>query len=203
MTAATLQKQRLIGPEANGRLMSPAEFDRADFEDGWRFELINGVLVVSPVPSESEADPNEELGHWLRNYQELHPQGSALDATLGERLVRTGRNRRRPDRLIWTGLGRLPHQGEKPSVIVEFVSSGKRNRKRDYETKRTEYRKIKVQEYWIIDRFERVMVVFKKQSGRVVKLVIDESEIYTTELLPGFELPLAKLFALADRWQKR
>jgi len=202
MTIAT-SYTRLIGPEANGRLMTPAQFDRAEFEDGRRYELINGVLVVSPLPSESEADPNEELGSWLRNYQEYHPQGSALDATLGERLVRTGRNRRRPDRLIWAWLGRLPRQNEKPTAIVEFVSSGKRNRKRDYETKRIEYRKIKVQEYWIIDRFERVMVVFKKQAGRIVRVEIGANETYTTEMLPGFELPLAKLLALADRWEKR
>jgi hypothetical protein len=55
-----------LSPESNGRLLTPAEFDRADFEDGYRYELINAVLVVSPIPSESEADPNGELEYLLR-----------------------------------------------------------------------------------------------------------------------------------------
>src|SRR5262245_59937094 len=201
MATATLKKQvRVFGPESNGIPMSPREFDQAEFIEGWRYELINGVLIVSPIPSENEADPNEELGHLLRSYQENHPQGSALDATLGERDVRTGANRRRADRLIWAGLGRLPRRYETPSIIAEFVSKGKRNWKRDYETKRDEYMALRVEEYWVIDRFERTMTVFSQRGGKVRKRVVRADQTYKTDMLPGFELPLARLFALADRW---
>jgi Uma2 family endonuclease len=201
--ATVLQKKRKLppvqryGPEANGILLTPAEFDRADFEEGWRYELINGVLVVSPLPSESEVDPNEELGYLLRAYRETHPEGSALDATLPERIVRTGRNRRRADRLIWAGLGRLPRRHELPTILAEFVSGRKRDQIRDYETKRDEYLAIKVEEYWVIDRFRRTMTVF---TGKGRKRVVREDQVYSTPLLPGFELPLARLFRLADRW---
>ena len=66
------------------------------------------LLVVSPIPLEAERDPNEELGHWLRTYQESHPEGKILDKTLPEQTVLTGENRRRVDRILWIGLGRLP-----------------------------------------------------------------------------------------------
>ena len=33
------------------------------FVEGWRYELINEVLVVSPIPSRSERDPNDEIGY--------------------------------------------------------------------------------------------------------------------------------------------
>ena len=33
------------GPGDNGTILTPAEFDRAEFEEGWRYELINGVLA--------------------------------------------------------------------------------------------------------------------------------------------------------------
>ena len=36
---------------------------------------------------------------------------------------------------------------------MEFVASGKRNIKRDYEEKRDEYLALGVSEYWVIDRF--------------------------------------------------
>src|SRR3954454_19029390 len=77
--AITRSKRLRLGPRAAGMLLTPEEFDRADFKKGWRYELINEVLVVSPSTSRNERDPNEELGRWLRNYQEYHPQGTALD----------------------------------------------------------------------------------------------------------------------------
>jgi Uma2 family endonuclease len=161
------------------------------------------VLIVTPIPLEKEADPNEELGYLLRRYKHDHPQGAALDKTLAERTVYTRRNRRRADRLIWAGLGRLPRPKENPTIIAEFVSRGKRNRVRDYEEKRDEYLKIKVAEYWVIDRFERTLTVFSRQGNRTRKRVVAEKETYTTDLLPGFELRLAELLALADQWSER
>lgn len=189
---------RPFGPESNGILMRPLEFDRARFVEGWSYELINGVLVVAALPSENEVDPNEELGYLLRSYKEYHPEGAALDATLPERIVRTGRNRRRADRLIWAGLGRKPKRRETPTIVAEFVSGRKRDRERDYEVKRAEYMAIRVKEYWIIDRFERSMTVFFRSGGRTKKRVLREDEVYRTDLLPGFELPLARLLALAN-----
>jgi len=53
------------------------------------------VLVVNPIPSEQEAEPNELLGFLLNLYREQHPKGSALDPTLQERYVRTADSRRK------------------------------------------------------------------------------------------------------------
>ncbi len=189
-----------LGPEVNGVVMTAREFDNADFEDSWRYELVNGVLIVTPIPLENETDPNEELGYLLRSYRDNHPLGSALDATLFEQTVRTGQNRRRADRVIWAGLGRLPRRFETPTIIAEFVSAGKRNWIRDYVIKRDEYMAIRVREYWVFDRFRHTLTVFRLQAGRVRKRVFRAEQIYKTDLLPGFELPLARLFALADRW---
>lgn len=202
MATATLRRvrKRAFGPEANGVLMTPEEFDRADFEEGWRYELINGVLIVSPIPALSERDPNEELGHWLRNYKSNHPRGAALDFTIHEHTLMTLQNRRRADRVIWAGLGRRPQPTELPTIIVEFVGARRRDRLRDYEVKRDEYLELGIKEYWVIDRFQRTMTVFTLWGGRTRKKVIRESQTYKTKVLPGFELPLAELLALADRW---
>jgi hypothetical protein len=47
---ATVQESLHVGPEDAGRLMTPEDFDAAEAEEGWRYELIRGVLVVSPIP---------------------------------------------------------------------------------------------------------------------------------------------------------
>jgi Uma2 family endonuclease len=190
-----------FGPESNGLEISPREFDRADFEEGWRYELINGVLIVSPPAAEEERDPNGELDYGLRLYRDTHPNGSCLDATIAEQTLKTNGNRRRADRVLWIGLGRLPEPFETPTIVIEFVSQRKRDWERDYETKRDEYRAIGVKEYWVIDRFRRTLTVFFG-TGRVDKRVYRERQTYTTPHLPGFELPLARLLALADRWKK-
>jgi Uma2 family endonuclease len=136
----------------------------------------------------------------LRAYRQTHPQGAALNKTLYEQTVRTKRHRRRADRVIWAGLGRKPRKGETPTIVIEFVSVGKQDRKRDYEEKRDEYQEIGVQQYWIIDRFHRTMTVYLFQHGRVRKRILRANQTYTTSLLPGFELPVARLFELADDW---
>jgi Uma2 family endonuclease len=193
----------ILDPELAGTLMTPEEFDDAEIGDEfYNYELIHGVLVVSPPPLEAERDPNEELGYLLRAYREHHPKGAALDKTLPEQTVPSTGNRRRADRLIWAGLGRVPNpRVDVPTIIAEFVSKGRRDRQRDYVEKRSEYMALQVAEYWIIDRFRRIMTVVVNSPAGSTEQVIGENEVYRTPLLPGFELPLARLFALADQWK--
>lgn len=191
-----------LGPDANGILMSPEEFDAIDdYDDCYRYELIRRVVVVSPIAAESQDDPNEELGHLLRMFRDVHPQGAALDKTLPERYLylRDG-SRRQADRVIWCGLGRLPQPTlDVPAIVVEFVSRRRRDWRRDYIDKRAEYQALGVQEYWVIDRFRRQMTVFFLDG---TERVIAESETYESPVLPGFRLPLARLLAISDEWEK-
>jgi len=204
MSATQVVSPPKLGPASAGVLMTPEEFDAVEeWDENYRYELINGVLVVSPIPLEQEADPNQLLGYLLLRYCEDHPQGSALDKTLPERYVRTQTSRRRADRVIWAGLGRRPDPKlDVPTIVAEFVSEGKRNYKRDYEEKRREYIEIGVIEYWVIDRFQRTMSVFSNQPGVPPTQVVAATETYQTPLLPGFELPLATLLAAADEWEE-
>jgi Uma2 family endonuclease len=197
MSVAALKAVALqLGPGAAGTVLSPEEFDTSECEEGYRYELIHGVLVVNPAPLPQERGPNDRLGYWLQAYQENHPRGSSLDETLPEHDVLVGDDRRRADRVIWAGLGRQPRVDETPTIVIEFVSAGKRNLIRDYQHKRREYAAIGVQEYWVFNRFNRTLTVFRA-SG---EFVFGEEEVYKTRLLPGFKLPLAKLFEVASRW---
>lgn len=184
--------------------MTPEEFDAiVNYDDRYRYELVHGVLVVSPFASAAERDPNEELGYLLRLYRDQHPLGGAVDATLTENYLQTHDSRRRADRVIWAGLGRRPDpEVDVPTIAVEFVSKGRRDWLRDYQEKRREYLAIGVVEYWVIDRFRRTMSVFRDRPGAEGERVVQESETYRTDLLPGFELPLSRLLAIADDWRK-
>ena len=204
MIVLTPTESLVLGPELNGILMTVDEFDAVtDYDEDYRYELINGVLVVNPIPSEEERDPNDELGHWIRTWRDLHPQGSLLNATLTEQYIRLPQSRRRADRVIWVGLKRHPDtRKDVPTVAVEFVSAGRRSWMRDYVQKRDEYMALGINEYWIINRFERNMTVFRKAKRKVIELTIGASEVYRPDLLPGFELPVGKLLTFADIWSR-
>lgn len=120
----TKTKRIRLTEASNGMLMTPDEFDAVtDYDDRFVYELIHGVLIVSPAPGKSERDPNEELGFLLRTHQHNHPQGPILDKTLSEQYVALPHSRRRADRVIWVGLGRVPDpHSDVPAVVVEFVS---------------------------------------------------------------------------------
>src|SRR5437868_795467 len=103
------KRKIVLGEDSNGMLLTPAEFDAVeDYDENFQYELIHGVVVVNPIPLGEETGPNELLGYYLIHYQKTHPRGSALDYTMPQQYVRTTDSRRLADRLIWTGLGRLP-----------------------------------------------------------------------------------------------
>lgn len=194
----------MFGPGSAGATMTPEEFDATPperFLPGYRYEVINGVLVVSPTPGAGERGPNDELGYLLRQYREHHASGSVMDATLPEQTISTT-NRRRADRAIWVGLGRQPDELEDvPVIVIEFVSARRRDMVRDYQLKRDEYLAAGVKGYWIIDRFRRTMTVYRKDPAGPAHDLISEGQTYQTELLPGFLLPLGRVLEQADRWR--
>lgn len=138
MNTAICIKRPAIGRKDNGLLMTPEEFDAIeDYDENVSYEFINGVLVVNPKPSRFERDPNEELGHWLRNYQDQNP--GIVDKTVFEEYIKTAVSRRRADRVGWVGLGRLvdPEQ-DVPAIVMKFVSKRRRDQLREFGEKRRE-----------------------------------------------------------------
>jgi Uma2 family endonuclease len=189
----------MISLRSAGMLMTPEEFDAiapGEWDENFRYELVHGVLVVTPFAGFGETRSNDELIRLLFEYQQT-PQGKCIDDTVYEFYLRCDNSTRRVDRVIWVGLGRYPDLvQDAPTIAVEFVADSARDRKRDYEDKRIDYDQVGVKEYWVIDRFRRQMTVFR---GVLEPTIVGEGEVYKTDLMPGFELPLARLLVHADR----
>jgi Uma2 family endonuclease len=99
---------------------------------------------------------------------------------------------------VWVGLGRVPHvTTDVPAIAVEFLSAGKRSWTRDYIEKRQQYHAAGVKEYWLFDRFERRLTVFRGEE----EIVAPHDATYTTPLLPGFTLPAGQILACAEDWK--
>jgi Uma2 family endonuclease len=202
MTTTDSETGFVLGFDSAGVRMTPEEFDAIDdYDDTYNYELVDGVLVVGPLAAPSESSACELLGYWLWKYGDKDPRGKSLDATVYGEYLNTKNSLRRTDRAVWTGLGRRPRPNhDTPTIVVDFVSSGKRSWLQDYIKRGREYLKLGVSEYWIVDRFQRTLTVYLSGPAGTGELVVREQETYRSDLLPGFELPLAKLLAEADRW---
>ena len=92
----------------------------------------------------------------------------------------------------------LPIQTKKDSTyeVVEVLSAGAENERRDREAKLKLYESRGVREYWIVDwRLQQVEVYRREQALlRLAATLFAEDEL-ATPLLPGFTCPVARLFA--------
>jgi Uma2 family endonuclease len=200
MSTVPVDAELVLGPESAGILMTPEEFDAVeDYDECYTYELIHGVLVVNPIPNPEETGPNEFLGHLLWEYQQRHQNGRLLDDSLPQQYVRVAHGRRIADRLIWVGLGRLPNvKTDLATIAVEFVSAGRRNRRRDYDEKRQENGESGIKEYWIFDRFRRTLTIVTYTGSQETEVVVPETSTHESPLLPGFVIPLDRILQSAD-----
>jgi len=80
--------------------------------------------------------------------------------------------------------------------VIEIASKG--TRKRDETIKRRLYEREGVSEYWVVDPQTDVVRVYRREGERFVhpprELSGAEGAVLTTPLLPGLDLPLARIF---------
>ena len=76
---------------------------------------------------------------------------------------------------------------EGADLVMEVVSSGDDDRRRDLKTKREEYAQAGISEYWIVDPvLEQITVLTLDGQTYVVHGEFKHGERATSKLLPGF-----------------
>ncbi len=72
-------------------------------------------------------------------------------------------------------------------LVMEVVSSGDEDRRRDLKTKREEYARAGISEYWIVDpTLEQITVLTLNGQTYIVHGEFKRGERATSKLLPGF-----------------
>ena len=82
-----------------------------------------------------------------------------------------------------------------PDLVIEIGSPS--TRQRDETIKRHLYERAGVSEYWVVDPDIDVIRVYRRGGdvfGRPIELSREAGDVLTTALLPGLELPLARIF---------
>jgi Uma2 family endonuclease len=191
-----------VGPADHGRRMSLDDFDRAEGQEGYLYELNRGVVVVSDVPKRRHLVQVRVIRKQLTAYDLAHPgvidtiaAGSECKIVLADlqserhadlSIYKTPCTAHDEDTLWQTWV---------PEVAIEVVSPG--SEQRDYEEKPDEYFRFGVREYWIVDADRQEMLVLKRWGSRWREHMVRPPQPYSTRLLPGFALDLAAVFAAA------
>ena len=166
--------------------------------DGKRYEIIDGDLLVTPAPMSRHQLVLSNFHWWVRSYLEENRIGKVLFAPFD--VVLSDVNVVEPDLLFLSNarLDRLTRKNAQgaPDLVVEVLSES--TRRTDAIRKRKLYEGVDVLEYWIVDPELETVKVHRKAGDRFdrpIELSNEAGDTLTTPLLPGFAVPLAKLFA--------
>ena len=90
----------------------------------------------------------------------------------------------------------LDEYWEGADLAMEIVSDDSEARKRDLVTKRGEYARARIGEYWIIEpKLKQITVLRLKGRAYEVHGVFKTGQKATSRLLPGFEVDVSAVFA--------
>ncbi|MDJ0736643.1 MAG: Uma2 family endonuclease [Nostocaceae cyanobacterium] len=174
--------------------------DYLSYDDGTdnRYELVDGELVMVPLPTGEHSDVTDLLAKAIEVAISQQQENWKLKRDVGVYVgvnPKTGKERSRtPDLTVLTDAQWTVIKADKtraavtktpPLLVVEIVSPS--SRKTDYETKQGEYQQLGVPEYWIVD--------LQQQKVSVLTLVDDEYQ--TTEFTRNQRIISPTLTALS------
>ena len=171
------------------------EFFEMDLEEGYYYELINGIIVKKQAPKPIHQNASMNLSRILSNYVFENKLGKLFASPID--IFFDDYNNTQPDILfikkerdfIITDRG---IEGS-PDLIVEILSpsSFKRDKKEKFEL----YMQFGVQEYWIVDPYYKSIEVFVLENNKyVLAFEASEAGIIQSKVLEGLSLEISTVF---------
>jgi Uma2 family endonuclease len=167
-------------------------------DDGKRYEIIDGELHVSKQPHWYHQAVSGQLFALLQAWNRTTTAGYA---NLAPGVIFADDEDVAPD-VVWISRARLAASlapdgklHAAPELVIEVLSPGSLNERRDREAKLKLYSRRGVHEYWIVDWRARQVEVYRREEHalRLVATLYEADTLHTT-LLPGFALSIATLF---------
>ncbi|MCM3872164.1 MAG: Uma2 family endonuclease [Pyrinomonadaceae bacterium] len=177
-------------------ILTVADLDLMPDDDN-RYELFEGEIFVSRAPGLPHQTVLANLLTLIRVFLAQNPAGKVWP-TPG--VILDNFNAAIPD-IVFVSTERLEAiaSGEKvtgaPDLVIEVVSQGVENERRDKTVKRQAYSKFGVNEYWVVDRYHQTIEVYRLKEGQLVLVTtLADGDQLTTPLLPAFTCLISQVF---------
>lgn len=156
-------------------------------------EFSSGTVEVPPMSTTSHQFLVGCLANSLSEWTTIRHLGVTVVAPLPIRLWR--RKYREPD-VVFMLKEHADRIGEEywrgADLVMEVVSGGDEDRRRDLVVKRQEYARAKIAEYWIVDPQEQRITVLRLSGKRyVIHGEFGRGAVATSHLLKGFTADVA------------
>ena len=170
--------------------MTLEEFLREPQEDGWIYELIDGIKMMSPRPAGAHQMISGNLFSELRSILRGKGCGPLLEMDL---VLKD--NNLIPDLMVIcddVDISELKRYEKPPLIAIEIVSPSTASI--DYFTKRLKYEHLGVKEYWIVSPDEKCIVIINFVTGQQERFCEGQVSSYA---LPEIQIDLNKIFDLS------
>lgn len=166
------------------QLYSLAEFDQLEKQDGWNYELIDNIVLMSPSPSREHQEISSNLHFSLRS-----TLADTACRSLYEMDIQFNGNIYKPDMMVF-----CDKDATLPEIIFEILSPS--TRQRDLRIKVVKYEEMGVKEYWIIDPKVKIVTIhdFVNNTAETYDIHDTASSIAHPEIV----IPIAVLFEMVE-----
>ncbi|NJM28470.1 MAG: Uma2 family endonuclease [Pseudanabaena sp. RU_4_16] len=166
--------------------------------DGNRYEIIDGELFVTRAPHWGHQETCGRVFSVLDSWSRSTHRGRAA---IAPGIIFADTDNVIPD-VVWASNERLAtlldeagHLTAAPELVVEVLSPGTDNERRDRDLKLRLYSARGVKEYWIVDwRLQQVEVYRREQASLSLVATLFASDELISDLLPGFRFSIRDLF---------
>ena len=173
-------------------LMTIADWEAMP-DDGNRYEIIEGELFVSCSPGLTH---QRALGNILFLIRSYLLENSIGEAIFTPGLILSEYSGVNPD-IVFFRHERSEEiiSGERlagpPDLVIEILSPGSENTRRDRVAKLQLFAKHRVPEYWIVDPVKQFLEVYRlKSDSFALEATLTNDNEVSSPVLPGFKLPV-------------
>jgi Uma2 family endonuclease len=196
----------ILGPEHAGLRLSAREFDEAEVAEGYRAELVDGVVQLSPSADAPYQFIAVRIFRLLDAYRpKAGESGFALVLT-DPRVFVTSKRRAtipQPDVAAYTDAPRgVPedYRDLHPALVVEVVSRGSADK--DFRRNLDLYQRVpQILEYWIVDarrsKLQPALTVHHRRRGvdAFTRLDVPRGTVYESKRWPGLRVDWKRILA--------
>lgn len=193
---ARCQMVVILSPDILSELrLTVDEYLLADLPEGRRYELVEGVIEMSPVP---EFLHDLIVARFHDAFSEYRKRRPDLVEHVSQRAAVTVVARgtaREPDLAVYPpheagAGGKLSWKERVPTLVIEVISPG--HERRDYEAKRRDYWEAGVGEYWIANPRQITLTVLTRGAADWKEEILGQDSQLLSKSFPGLSISVAE-----------